>query len=130
MEAETDARSPQPTHHLGDWSFSVIIMYEPVLFGSQISTSELSGPAVLRRTPFVLLLVVASGFVVGCFCSPAVSCCVPWPLGRRFAFYRFIVSSSNYRFRYRYRITEIVAARYYRSVLERGYGNFRYAIPH
>ena len=36
-----------------------------------------------QRAPYALLVVV------GCSCSPAVWRCVPWPLGRRFDFYRF-----------------------------------------
>ena len=48
-----------------------------------------------------------------------LSCCLtcplaPWPA---FRLYRFIVSLSNYR--YRYRITEIVSVRCYRIVMER-----------
>ena len=62
MDAKTNAQPtttlgyPKPTRHLGDLSFYVITMHEPALFASQISTSELLGPAVLRRTPYVLLL--------------------------------------------------------------------------
>ena len=92
MEAKTDAHSPQPTRYLGDLSLSAITMYEPVLFASPISTSELLGPAVLRRTRRCVIRIVR------CSCSPAVWRLVPWPLGRRFAsFYRFIVSLSIYR---------------------------------
>ena len=84
MEAKTDAHSPQRIRYIGDLSFFVITMYEPVLVASQVSTSELLGPAVLWRTPCTWCQLLTFW------------CCVPWPLGRRFAFYRFIV--------YRYRI--------------------------
>ena len=95
MEAKTDAHSPQPTRHLGDLSFPVITMYEPVLFAYQISTSELIGPAVryvLRRIRRCVARIVQSSS-----CSPAVWRCVPWPLDRRLAYNRFIVSLSNCR---------------------------------
>ena len=45
-----------------------------------------------------------------------VACVVPdisWSLGKRVSFYRFIVSLSFYRYRYRY--TEIVSVRYFLS---------------
>ena len=74
MEAKTDAHSPQPTRYLGDLSLSAITMYEPVLFASPISTSELLGPAVLRRTRRCVIRIVR------CSCSPAVCAVLPGPL--------------------------------------------------
>ena len=95
MEAKTDAHSQQPTRHLEDMSFSVITMYDPVLFASQISTSELLGPAVLRRTTYVLLAASDCDWVL------LLSCCLALcPLAPRQAFRffgRFVVSLSKYR---------------------------------
>ena len=85
MEAKTDAHSPQPTRHLG-----------PVLFTSHISTFELLGPAVLRRTPCVLLAAIGCGGVLLISCRLALCPRVPWQVFR--LSYRFMVSLSNYRF--------------------------------
>ena len=77
-------------------------MYESLLFGSQISTSELLGPAVLWRTRRCLVRIVR-----WCSCSPAVRRCAPWPLGRRFAFFRFLVLLSNYQVSFIVIVTEL-----------------------
>ena len=127
MEAKTDAHSQQLTRHLEDMSFSVITMYDPVLFASQISTSELLGPAVLRRTTYVLLAASDCDWVL------LLSCCLALcPLTTWQAFH-IIVLSYRYRTiacRSRYRITAVVSVWYYRIVIEQLHRNFRYDIQH
>ena len=90
MEAKTDAHSPQPTRHFGDSPFSAITaaVYEPVLFASQISTSELLGPAVLltalRDQDRMPLL------------SSSLALCplAPWQAFRFLSFYRIVIELS------------------------------------
>ena len=54
------AHSPQHTRHIGDLSFSVIIMYEPVISAPQVSKSGLLGPAVLRLARRFAIRIVRS----------------------------------------------------------------------
>ena len=79
METKIDAHSPQPTRHVDDLSFSVITIDEPVLLASEISNSELLGPAMLQRTLYVLVEAAR-----GCGGVFLLSCCLalcplaPW----------------------------------------------------
>ena len=107
MEAKTDEHSSQPARHLGDLSFSVINMYEPVSFASRILTSELLGPTVLRRTPYVLL--AASGCGVLLICSLVLCPLAPWQ-----AFRFSIVLSYRYRTT-RYRLSLWLSLSNYRN---------------
>ena len=128
MEANTDAHSPQPTRHLGRFVVSRH-RYVRSLYYSRLKsqTSELLGPAVLRRTTYVLLAASDCDWVL------LLSCCLALcPLTTWQAFH-IIVLSYRYRTiacRSRYRITAVVSVWYYRIVIEQLHRNFRYDIQH
>ena len=81
--------------------------------GHSLSWWQLASYALLTAS-----CCINSG-VWGALVLPAVWCCVPRPLARRFAFIVFIVSLSFYR--YRYRIAEILQVVCFGTVLSYRY---------